>query len=284
MTISDARLTHRINNVHGSFGVKHILCFQFALQNKSIVHAHQALPFYFAHWPHVPARSWRSQYRERNTANYSPDTSGVKAYLEAATISRSATAGEKTPLPPHRLTHSPRAATGGEADTRKWPRYFPPNGRGSCPWHYLCAPGIRTRGGSILCVFFIHRFRYIFFAVIIYLSVAEQRKFVPTARTIRIGTMDEDNQGKEVGREGRYLSRSRPFRSVVVPASDQSGHTRLSCCQTGWISVYLFIYLFIVKSQAAANEEYTNATTTITTRGAFTVHPTCPQSLIPLQL
>lgn len=80
--------------------------------------------------------------------------------------------------------------------------------------------------------------------------MAGQRKFVPTARTIRIGTMDEDNQGKVVGREGGYLSRSRPFRSVVAPASDQSRHTRLSCCQTGWISVYLYIYLFLIANRS----------------------------------
>lgn len=48
--------------------------------------------------------------------------------------------------------------------------------------------------------------------------MAEQRKFVPTARTIRIGTMDEDNQGKAGGGGGGGGVPRVPGRSKCGPS------------------------------------------------------------------
>lgn len=111
--------------------------------------------------------------------------------------------------------------------------------------------------------------------------MAEQRKFVPAARTIRIGTMDEDNQGK-AGGGGVFLA-FQAARSVVPPASDQSGHTRPWCCKTGCLFFFLFICFFDRTAQTAANEEtglqHQHHQQPHPRR--VHAHPTCPRSHIP---
>lgn len=104
---------------------------------------------------------------------------------------------------------------------------------------------------------------------------------MPAARTIRIGTMDEDNQGKAGG--GGGVPRV-PGRSKCRPSGVRSVRTHAPLVLSNRVSFFFNSFVFFDRTaQTAANEEtgshYHHQQQSPPRR--VHAHPTCPRSHIP---